>query len=86
MGTYTECVETNYGGVQRSCMSKARFESRREARSLARNGRRSNGQLDAYHCQNCSYWHLGHNRSPKSRRAKSRPWRYGTQLTWTTSY
>ena len=48
--------------------------------------RRSNGQLDPYHCQNCSYWHLGHNRSPKSRRAKLRPWRYGTQLTWTTSY
>ena len=86
VGTYREFVETNYGGFERSCLSKARFDSRREARSMVRNGRRSNGQLEAYHCSNCDAWHLGHHRSPKDRRARSRPWRYGTQLTWTTSY
>ena len=32
VGTYREFVETNYGGVERSCLSKARFDSRREAR------------------------------------------------------
>ncbi len=84
MGTYREFVETDYGGVGRSCLAKARFDSRREACALARQGRRSNGQLDAYHCVNCSYWHLGHRRSPKSKRALMNL-RRRDQPTWTTT-
>lgn len=86
MGTSAELIETNYSGFERSCLSKARFDSRREARSLARHGRHSNGQLDAYHCPNCKGWHLGHNRSPKARRALARAWRPRTEMAWTTSY
>lgn len=83
MGTYGEFVNTDYRGVERSCLAKARYDSRREARALVEHGRRSNGQLEPYHCQSCSYWHLGHRRSSKSRRALANGWRKASMVTWT---
>ena len=86
MGTYTELVETNYGGIDRRCLAKARFDSRGEARATVRHGRHSNGQLEPYHCPDCSYWHLGHGRSPKARRALMNLRRRERTAWTTTSY
>jgi hypothetical protein len=47
---------------ERGCLSKARFESRREARSFVRQARHCDGSLAPYHCRLCDYWHLGHRR------------------------
>jgi hypothetical protein len=62
---YRQFVNQALTREQRGCLSKAVFESRREARSIARNGRRSNGQLKPYSCAYCGRWHLGHSH-PKS--------------------
>ncbi|HVA85094.1 MAG TPA: hypothetical protein VNF73_02125 [Candidatus Saccharimonadales bacterium] len=48
--------------VERGCGSKARYESRREARSYANHGVRRDGSLHPYHCEWCGGWHLGHRR------------------------
>ena len=53
--------------IERSCLTKARFVSRGEARSLATHGTRRNGQLHAYHCMYCGWWHLGHRRRRRGR-------------------
>jgi hypothetical protein len=84
MGTYAEFVDNDYDGIERSCLARARYDSRREARALVEHGRRSNGQLQPYHCKTCYSWHLGHRRSPKSRRALATKWRRTTRVTWTT--
>ncbi len=47
---------------ERACTSKAAFVTRAEARSMARHGRHSNGQLEPYRCWFCDLWHLGHPR------------------------
>jgi hypothetical protein len=57
--------------VERSCLSKAFFVSRREARSMARNGRRSNGQLKPYRCRYGEHWHLGHRPQWRTKAGKS---------------
>ena len=59
---YHQFINRNLPLLERGCTSKALFTSRREARSLVRNGRRSNGALKAYHCRSCGGWHLGHPR------------------------
>lgn len=57
---YRTLINRDLPLVERGCTSKVAFESRREALNLARNGRRSNGQLHPYHCRYCDLWHLGH--------------------------
>jgi hypothetical protein len=59
---YRTWINRNLPLVERGCTSKAGFVSRGEARSLARHGRHSNGQLEPYHCGLCGLWHLGHHR------------------------
>ena len=59
---YHQFINRDLPYLERGCTSKALFTSRREARSLVRNGRRSNGALKAYHCRSCGGWHLGHRR------------------------
>jgi hypothetical protein len=61
---YRTLINRDLPPVERGCTSKVAFESRREARSVARNGRRSNGQLHPYHCRYCDLWHLGHRHRP----------------------
>jgi len=46
--------------MERGCTSKARFLSRREARSMGRHGRHQDGSLRPYHCRFRDWWHLGH--------------------------
>ena len=53
--------------LERSCLTKARFVSRDEARALARHGRHRDGQLSPYHCLYCGLWHLGHRRRRRGR-------------------
>ncbi|HUG48948.1 MAG TPA: hypothetical protein VMP67_11125 [Candidatus Limnocylindria bacterium] len=59
-----QLVNRNLPPVERACLSKARFLSRREAGALARQGRLTardvGGQLAPYHCLYCGWWHLGH--------------------------
>lgn len=57
---YRTLINRDLPLLERGCTSKAAFESRREARSLARHGRHANGQLHPYHCRYCDLWHLGH--------------------------
>jgi len=59
---YRQFINRNLPLLERGCTSKALFTSRREARSLVRNGRRSSGALKPYHCRSCRGWHLGHPR------------------------
>ena len=59
---YRQFINRNLPLLERGCTSKALFTSRREARSLVHNGRRSYGVLKAYHCWSCGGWHLGHPR------------------------
>jgi hypothetical protein len=61
---YRQSINRQLPIVERSCTSKARFLSRREAQAVARHGRHSTGQLAAYHCRYCQHWHLGHRRRP----------------------
>ena len=60
---YHQFINRDLPMWERACTSKARFDSRAEARSLARHGRGMSGGLDSYHCQRCDGWHLGHRRS-----------------------
>jgi hypothetical protein len=71
MDTYAEYIKRDIPLLERSCYSKARFDSRREANALARHGHRSDSQLKPYHCDNCSSWHLGHSRTRKARHARA---------------
>jgi hypothetical protein len=57
---YRTLINRDLPLVERGCTSKVAFSTRAEARSLARHGRRSNGQLHPYHCRYCDLWHLGH--------------------------
>ena len=59
---YRQFINRSLPLIERCCTSKALFTSRREARSLVRNGRRSSGALKPYHCRSCRGWHLGHPR------------------------
>jgi hypothetical protein len=59
---YTQLIERPIDRVQRSCISKTAFASRREARSRVSHGRHQDGTLRAYHCRFCDAWHLGHRR------------------------
>jgi len=59
---YRTLINRNLPLEERGCTSKVTFSTRVEARSLARRGRRSDGQLDPYHCRYCDFWHLGHRR------------------------
>jgi hypothetical protein len=59
---YRQFINRDLPLLERGCTSKAAFGSRREARSLVRHVRRSDGQLHPYRCQNCGSWHLGHRR------------------------
>jgi hypothetical protein len=59
---YRRFINRDLPLLERGCTSKAAFESRREARSLARQGRRSDGRSHPYHCRTCGSWHLGHRR------------------------
>ena len=50
----------------RSCRSKVRLDSRKGARSAARDiVRREGGTVLPYHCRFCDGWHVGH---PMARR------------------
>jgi hypothetical protein len=60
MTAYTFLVERPTDRFERSCASKARYGSRRDARSRVRNSRNQDGTLKPYHCQFCDGWHLGH--------------------------
>ena len=45
----------------RSCRSKRRYSTRRDARSAARQfGRHVRERLHAYACDFCAGWHVGH--------------------------
>jgi hypothetical protein len=59
---YRDLIDRRLPLVERSCTSKAAFVSRREASSLARHGRHSDGAMKPYHCRVCDFWHLGHRR------------------------
>jgi hypothetical protein len=59
---YMDFVNRELPLVERGCLSKAAYVSRREARAVTRHGRRFNGQLAPYHCTWCNLWHLGHRR------------------------
>jgi hypothetical protein len=62
IANYRQFINRDLPLVERGCASKAAFVSRREARSWVRNGRRSDGSLDPYHCNVCGHWHVGHRR------------------------
>jgi hypothetical protein len=55
-------INRNLPLVERGCTSKALFTSRREAQTMARNGKHTDGRLRPYHCEACGGWHLGHRR------------------------
>jgi hypothetical protein len=69
---YRELIDRQVPFEERACLSKVRYSSRREARSLVRHGRRQDGTLEPYRCQFCGEWHLGHGRSGKARRIARR--------------
>jgi hypothetical protein len=62
IANYRQLINRDLPIIERGCTSKTVFVSRREARSWVRNGRRSDGSLDPYHCGVCGQWHLGHRR------------------------
>jgi hypothetical protein len=64
---YREYIERPRDPMQRGCIEKAAYPSRRGALQFARHGRRQDGTLRPYHCANCDAWHLGH-RPAKRRR------------------
>jgi hypothetical protein len=57
------CIKPIYYLEKRSCGIKYRFHSEIAAicaiRSLEKNGKKR-GQLHAYTCNFCLYWHIGH--------------------------
>jgi hypothetical protein len=57
---YRQFINRNLPMQERGCTSKAVYLSRREAKSLVRNGRRGYAGLKPYRCRWCSGWHLGH--------------------------
>ena len=67
IAVYREYIERPRDPIQRGCISKAAYVSRRGALQFARHGRRQDGTLRPYHCANCDAWHLGH-RPAKRRR------------------
>jgi hypothetical protein len=69
---YRRFINRDLPLIERGCTSKAAFVSRREARSLVRSGRRSDGSLDPYHCGVCGHWHLGHRRRRSHRSSNTR--------------
>jgi hypothetical protein len=68
MRDITEFVNRALSLPERGCLSKARFDSQREARNLVRHGRHSDGSVEPYHCRICDYWHLGHRRQTNRHR------------------
>ena len=69
MRDITEFVNRALPLPERGCLSKARFDSRPEARTLLRHGRHSDGSTQPYHCRTCGWWHLGHRRQTNRNRA-----------------
>ena len=59
---YTQFINRNLPRIERGCLSKAVFSSRREARSVANHFRHGDGQVKPYACDYCGGWHLGHPR------------------------
>jgi hypothetical protein len=59
---YRQFINRNLPMQERGCTSKAVYLTRREAKSLVRNGRRGYAGLKPYRCRWCSGWHLGHPR------------------------
>lgn len=60
--SYRDYINRILPPLERSCTSKARFGSRREALRQRRRGRWTNDILRPYRCCSCSGWHLGHAR------------------------
>lgn len=48
-----------YGG-RRSCDGKIRFREASAQRAAARMAKKQGCPFDAYHCQHCDGWHIGH--------------------------
>ncbi|HEX6475067.1 MAG TPA: hypothetical protein VF114_08300 [Candidatus Limnocylindria bacterium] len=61
---YRQYINRNLPVQERGCTSKAVYVSRREAKSIARHGRRGYAGLHPYRCRWCDGWHLGHRRGP----------------------
>lgn len=59
---YRQFINRDLPRIERGCTSKVVFDSRREARSWVRHGRRSDGTTAPYHCGACGSWHVGHRR------------------------
>ena len=62
MDEYRLLINRDLSLRERTCGSKAAYVSRGEARTLARHGRRADGQVAPYRCPFCDLWHLGHSR------------------------
>ena len=69
---YRELIDRQVPFEERACLSKVRYASRREARTLSRHGRRQDGTLEPYRCRFCGEWHLGHSRHGAARRIARR--------------
>jgi hypothetical protein len=62
LADYRLLIGRSSSPIERGCMSKISYSSRRDARSTSRHGRHQDGSLAPYHCANCGAWHLGHRR------------------------
>lgn len=65
---YTEAVDT-VAPAERSCRGKIRHETKTDAKRARRQmrlqGEAAPGELEAYRCPHCGYWHLGHPTYPR---------------------
>jgi hypothetical protein len=62
MADIREFVNRSLPRFERGCATKARFDSRRDANSMARHGHHQDGSSKPYRCEFCGCWHLGHKR------------------------
>lgn len=58
---------TAYGSRQTSCAGKRQYARGREARKAARVTQSfGGGRMEAYRCQWCDWWHVGHDKRERS--------------------
>lgn len=68
MDAYRHLINRDLPWEERTCTSKVPYLTRAEARSVARDGRRSSSSaLRPYHCPLGDHWHLAHRRASRAR-------------------
>lgn len=69
-GYHTETLAAPDAFVQRGCLGKKPYPSKRQATGANRVwAARGADSLDVYRCRACKHWHLGHNRRRRVRPA-----------------